>query len=67
MWQDGVEIYRHSGVRGIGREDDRIPVGLPTGETRFLVKVCNLEGMWGFFYRFAEADDTPAEGLEFSL
>lgn len=67
VWQDGVELYRHSGVRGIGREDDRIPVGLPAGETRFLIKVANLEGMWGFFYRFAESDGTPAEGLEFSL
>jgi len=66
IWQDGVEIYRHRGVRGIGREDDSVPVGLREGSTRFLVKVCNLEGMWGFVYRFVEEDGGPAEGLDFS-
>ena len=67
LWQDGVEIYRHDGVRGIGREDDRIPVGLPAGDTRFLLKVCNLEGMWGFVYRFVDSDGNPLEGLKFSV
>ncbi len=65
-WFNGKEVWRHEGTRGLGRDDDVVPLELPSGESRILLKVYNREGMWGFFLRFTDQEGRPLEGLGFS-
>lgn len=66
VWLGGKEVWRHEGIRGVKRNDDLVPVTLPAGSTRILVKVCNRKGMWGFFARFVDLNGQPLKGLKFS-
>jgi hypothetical protein len=66
VWLNGKEVWRHDGMRGIGRDDDVISVTLPAGESQILVKVHNRAGMWAFFMRFTDGSGKPLEGLRFS-
>ncbi|MFH1741746.1 MAG: hypothetical protein ABIH23_22300 [bacterium] len=69
VWLGKEEIYRFEGTRGISerRDDDIVPVILPRGKTRILVKSYNRGGMWGFFMRFTDEDGGQLPGVEFSL
>ncbi len=66
VWLNGKEVWRHEGVRGLKRDDDRVKMVLPAGTSRILVKVCNRTGMWGFFMRFVDRKGHPLRGLTFS-
>jgi len=66
VWLNGREVWRHEGIRGLARDDDIVPVVLPAGDTRILVKVYNRSGMWGFSMRFTDRRGQPLEGLGFS-
>ncbi len=63
---NGVEIWRHEGVRGVKRDEDQIRISLPAGWSTILLKVCNRTGMWGFFARFLNEEKKPLRGLKFS-
>jgi hypothetical protein len=64
-WLDGEEVWRHEGTRGVNRDQDAVPVTLGKGENRFLLKVCNRIGMWGFVVRFTDEKGRPLGGLQF--
>ena len=66
VWFDGRQVWRHDGPRGVHWDSDVVPVRMPAGETRILVKVYNDVGQWGFFMRFTDAAGKPLEGLVFS-
>jgi len=63
---NGKQIYRFDGTRGIDYDKDIVPLTLPEGKSRILVKVHNREGMWGLFMRFTDSRGLPLNGLEFS-
>ena len=65
LWMNGESIFSHEGTRGVRRDDDLVPVIIPSGQNRLLVKVCNRKGMWGFFLRFKGPDGEPMTGLRF--
>lgn len=62
---NGEEIYRFSGSRGIEFDQDVVPIDLPAGPSRLVVKIHNRAGIWGFFMRFTDAEGTPIENLRF--
>jgi hypothetical protein len=66
VWMNDEQVWRHDGTRGVERDEDIVEITLPKGELRFLTKVYNKDGMWGFAMRFTELDGSPATGLEFS-
>jgi hypothetical protein len=65
VWFNGNEIWRFEGGRGVEPDSDIVPVTLPAGETRILVKVYNRVNQWGIFMRFTKLDGNPLEGLTF--
>jgi hypothetical protein len=66
VWLNGREVFRHEGMRGVMRDQDKIPVSLPEGESRLLIKIYNRVGMWAFSVRFLDLDGKPLDGLTFS-
>ena len=64
---NGKQIYRFDGSRGIEYDKDIVPLTLPEGKSRILVKVHNRKrSMWGLFMRFTDSQGQPLNGLEFS-
>jgi hypothetical protein len=66
VWLNQRQVWRHEGVRGVHWDADVVPVCLPAGESRILMKVCNTMGQWGFFMRFTDAGGKPLDNLTFS-
>jgi hypothetical protein len=66
VWFNGRQVWRHDGPRGVHWDSDVVPVNLPAGETRILVKVYNGVGQWGFVMRFTDPAGHPLDGLRFS-
>jgi len=65
VWLEGRQVWRHDGPRGVHWDADVVPLRLPAGESRLLVKVYNREGPWGLFLRFTDPAGRPLEGLAF--
>jgi hypothetical protein len=64
---NGKQVYRFDGSRGIEYDKDIVPLTLPEGKSRILVKVHNRKrSMWGLFMRFTDSHGQPLKGLEFS-
>lgn len=63
---NGGEVYRHDGPRGLDYDKDIVPVTLPAGTSRILVKICNRGGMCGVSMRFTDMTGTPLDGLAFA-
>ena len=64
---NGKQVYRFDGSRGIEYDKDIVPLTLPEGKSRILVKVHNRKkSMWGLFMRFTDSQGQPLNGLEFS-
>jgi len=66
VWLNGRQVWRHDGPRGVHWDSDLIPLDLPAGESRLLVKVYNRVEQWGLFARFTDPQGRPLEGLSFS-
>ncbi len=62
---NGEEVYRYEGNGGVTRDKFRVPVTLPEGRFRLLVKCHNRLGGWGFSLRFMDTEGRPLEGLRF--
>ncbi len=67
IWVGGEEVFSIDKVRGAEPDDDLIPVRLPPGQTPILVKVCNYEGEWGFYFRITDTEGRPLEGISFVI
>jgi hypothetical protein len=65
VWFDGREVWRHEGSRGFTRDNDIVPVTIPRGRTRILVKVCNRIGNFALFIRFMDNAGRALDGLVF--
>ena len=66
VWFNDEEVWRHEGGRGVVPDSDVVPVTLPAGETRILVKAHNRVDQWGLFMRFTDLNGEPLDGLSFS-
>jgi hypothetical protein len=62
---NGEEVYRFNGSRGIELDQDTVPVTLPEGPSRIVVKIHNRAGIWGFFLRFTYPDGRPLDNITF--
>lgn len=52
VFLDQRRIHGHVGVRGSGRDQDRVPLNLSQGHHRLVIKVENYDGGFGFHARF---------------
>jgi hypothetical protein len=66
VWLNQRQVWRHDGPRGVHWDSDVVPVCLPAGDSRILMKVYNRGGQWGFFMRFTDLDGKPLDNLTFS-
>jgi len=63
---NGKEVYRSETGGGLDYDKDVVPLVLPRGTSRIVMKIYNRAGMWGFYMRFTDEAGRPLEGLEFS-
>ena len=66
-WLGGALVARKRVGQVLYPDQTIVPVELPAGQTRLLVKVANQKGGWGVCARFTEPDGRPAAGLRFGL
>ena len=66
FWVNGATIAADEAYRGLADPDrTAAPVALNAGWNRILVKDCISDGAWGFFFRLANLDGSPATGLRY--
>ena len=63
IWLNGKEVFANPNGGLVKIDSDTIPVTLKAGKNTILVKVCNGELSWGFYFRITDADGKPFEDL----
>ncbi|MDE0315696.1 MAG: tetratricopeptide repeat protein [Candidatus Poribacteria bacterium] len=63
LWLNGKEVFARANAGWVVLDRDIIPVTLKAGKNTILVKVCNEELSWGFYFRITDADGKPFEDL----
>ncbi len=68
IWLNGKQVWNWNNPSGriISLDNDIIPVTLPAGRSRILLKVSNLGGNWGFCFRITDNKGDRIPGLDFS-
>ena len=64
IWLNGKEVYAFPEYGWAKVDKDVIPVTLNQGKNTVLVKICNEELSWGFFFRITNADGKPIPDLK---
>ena len=64
IWLNGKEVFANPNGGLVKIDSDTIPVTLKAGKNTILVKVCNGELSWGFYFRITDADGKPFEDLQ---
>ncbi len=64
IWLNGKEVYAFPNYRWAKVDNDTIPVTLKAGKNTILVKICNEERSWGFYFRITDADGKPMPDLK---
>ena len=64
IWLNGKEVFANENMGWAILDNDTVPVTLKAGKNTILVKVCNGELSWGFFFRITDADGNPFEDLK---
>ncbi len=67
MWLNGKEVWNLNKGRVLGLDDDIVPVTLPAGKSKILLKICNRGANWGFCFRISDEKGNRIPGLKFSL
>ncbi|HLQ37589.1 MAG TPA: DUF2961 domain-containing protein [Planctomycetota bacterium] len=52
VFVDGKLVHTHQGLRGVGRDQDRVPLQLRRGRHALLLKIENYDGGFGYHARF---------------
>jgi alpha-galactosidase len=55
VWLNGTEILAHNIDRGTDADQEKIDLVLKKGENKFLMKVNNNQGAFGFYFRLDDA------------
>ncbi len=64
IWLNGKEVFANPNGGLVEIDRDTIPVTLKAGKNTILVKVCNGELSWGFYFRITDADGKSFEDLQ---
>ncbi len=64
IWLNGKEVYAFPEYRWAKVDNETIPVTLKAGKNTILVKICNEELSWGFYFRITDADGKPIPDLK---
>lgn len=67
VWQNGKLIHDKNILRPAEPGQDVVDITLEEGKNTFLLKVCEGEGGWGFFFNVVGKDDKPIKGLNPSI
>jgi hypothetical protein len=69
IWLNGREIWNWDNPSGrlVGLDDDIVPVTLPAGNSRILLKVSNMGGNWGFCFRITDEQGNRIPDLKYTL
>lgn len=69
LWVNGeLRLNSHPAQgRGVLVDDDIIPVTLPKGTSRLLLKVSNLAKSWGFCLRITDPNGNPVQGIHYDI
>ena len=63
VWLNGKEVYVFPEHRWAKVDNETIPVTLKAGKNTILVKICNQELSWGFYFRITDTDGKPIPDL----
>jgi hypothetical protein len=66
VWLGGREVWRNDLGRHATIDEDIVPVTIPAGATPILLKIGQMGGQWGFYFRVTDAEGQPIPGLGFS-
>ena len=66
VWLGGGKVLDKNLERGAVMDDDITDVTLPAGTTPILLKVCQTEHDWGFYFRITDPQGRPLRGVRFS-
>ena len=64
VWLNGKEVYAFPEHRSAQADNETIPVTLKAGKNSVLVKICNEELSWGFYFRITDTDGKPIPDLK---
>ena len=64
IWLNGKEVYAFPEYRWAKVDNETIPVTLKAGKNTILVKICNEELSWGFYFRITDTDGKPMPDLK---
>jgi hypothetical protein len=56
VWLEGKEVHRNDIARAAVRDQDRVPLRLTAGTHRVVMRIDQIVGGWGFFFRVSGAD-----------
>ncbi len=63
IWLNGTEVFAHTKTFAAKVDHFTIPVKLKQGKNSILVKVCNEQGGWGFYFRITDQNGQPFDDL----
>ncbi|MBN1348020.1 DUF4838 domain-containing protein [candidate division KSB1 bacterium] len=67
MWLNGKEVWNNHLGRVVVMDDDTIPVTLPAGKSRILLKISNQGANWGFCFRITDEEGNKIPELQFTV
>jgi hypothetical protein len=69
LWLNEKEIWNWDNPSGrlVRLDEDIVPVTLPAGKSRILLKVSNMGGNWGFCFRISDEAGNRIPDLKYSL
>lgn len=67
VFLNGTEIWNNKVLRGASPDEDVVLTSLPEGNSTVLLKICQSEARWGFYFRITEPDSVALpEGVHTS-
>ncbi len=69
LWVNGALVLNSHPANGrpVLLDDDIVPIKMPAGASRILLKISNLAKSWGFCFRVTDTSGNPLKDTRFSL
>jgi hypothetical protein len=65
VWLNEEEVWVRNLRRDAFFDNDIIPVALAAGTNTVLIKVCQIVGNWGFYFRITDPEGNPFDDITF--
>jgi hypothetical protein len=65
VWLNDEEVWVRNLRRSAAFDNDIIPVELVAGTNTVLIKVCQIIGDWGFYFRITDPEGNPFDDITF--